>query len=157
MTTSTTRASDALSRALCEIDIRFSSAELIRTPAGSRLMCVVGSGDVTGPDLRGSVLPGSADWISVGEDLVAELDVRAIIRTDDGADIEMTSTGRAQLGSHLERFLGGGTVTAAEAYIRSLPLFRTSDERYAHLNAVTCVARCDISLSGVHYRVRTLG
>jgi len=39
-----------------------------------------------GPRLRGTVLPGgSADWLLLRVDGVHELDLRATLRTDDGA------------------------------------------------------------------------
>jgi hypothetical protein len=55
------------------------------------------------------------------------------------------------------RFLAGETVTSEEAYIRSLPLFETSDDRYSYLNGLVTLALCDISLTGVHYRVYEIG
>jgi hypothetical protein len=53
--------------------------------------------------------------------------------------------------------MAGATVRADEAYIRSLPLFETSDARYTELNGLVTVAHCDISLTGVHYRVYVVG
>ena len=44
-------------------------------------------------------------------------------------------------------------MTSGEAYIRSLPLFETSDPRYSFLNGLVTVGLCDISLSAVHYRI----
>jgi hypothetical protein len=93
----------------------------------------------------------------IGDDMTARVDVRAVIRTDDGAHIQMTSTGRVVLGAHASRFLAGGTVTAEEAYIRTSPLFDTSDERYTGLNDVVTLGFCDISLHHIRYRIYTVG
>ena len=142
---------------LCTIDVSFGQVPSCPTPVGTRMLFGVVRGRVEGERLRGSVVPGSADWLTIGDDRIGRVDVRAVIETDDGATIQMTTTGRAQLGEHAGRFLDGETVTAEQAYLRSLPLFETSDERYAFLNGLVTLGLCDISLSGVHYRVYEIG
>ena len=42
-------------------------------------------GEFAGPQLRGKVLPGRADWQILRGDGVAELEARYTLRTDDGA------------------------------------------------------------------------
>jgi hypothetical protein len=142
---------------LCRIDVCFGHVPSFRTSVGTRMLFGVVGGRVDGDRLHGSVVLGAADWLTIGDDLIGRVDVRAVIETDDGATIQMTTSGRARLGEHADRFLAGETVTADEAYIRSLPLFETSDDRYAYLNGLVTLALCDISLSGVHYRVYEIG
>jgi Protein of unknown function (DUF3237) len=63
-------------------------------PHGTRRTVPITGGDFEGPRLRGSVLPGgSADWLLLRADGVLELDLRATLRTDDGALISMRSFG----------------------------------------------------------------
>ena len=63
-------------------------------PHGTRRTAVMTGGDFEGPRLRGSVLPdGSADWLLLRADGVLELDLRATLRTDDGALISIRSFG----------------------------------------------------------------
>jgi hypothetical protein len=142
---------------LCTIDVEFGRVPSFPTPVGTRMLFPVVGGRVEGGRIRGGVVPGSADWLTIGDDLIGRVDVRAVIETDDGASIQFTTSGRARLGAHATRFMAGETVRADEAYIRSLPLFETSDERYAHLNGLVTVAHCDISLTAVHYRVYLVG
>jgi hypothetical protein len=142
---------------VCTIDVTFGAVPFFRTPVGTRMLFGVIGGRVEGDRLRGSVVPGSADWLTIGDDMIGRLDVRAVIETDDGATIQMTTSGRARLGERVGRFLAGETVTSEEAYIRSLPLFETSDDRYSYLNGLVTLALCDISLTGVHYRVYEIG
>jgi hypothetical protein len=142
---------------LCTIDVEFGQVPSFQTPVGTRMLFPVVGGRVEGERIRGAVVPGSADWLTIGDDLIGRVDVRAVIETDDGASIQFTTTGRARLGAHATRFMAGATVRADEAYIRSLPLFETSDARYAQLNGLVTVARCDISLTAVHYRVYVVG
>jgi hypothetical protein len=92
----------------------------------------------------------------LGNDLIARIDVRAVLRTDDGAAIYMTNTGRARLGEHAGRFFAGELVTAEEAYIRTAPLFDTTAERYARLSSLVTIAYCDLSPTEIRYRIYAL-
>src|SRR5260221_12193568 len=63
-------------------------------PHGTRRTVPLTAGSFEGPRLRGTVLPGaSADWVLLRADGVLELDLRATLRTDDGALISMRSFG----------------------------------------------------------------
>ena len=141
---------------LFDMHIEFESVPSFATPRGTRMLFAARSGRFTGPGIAGTVLPGSADWLTVGDDLIGRIDVRAVLRTADGEHIHMTNTGRVVLGEHAGRLFAGGRITAAEAYIRTHPLFDTSAPRYAHLNGITTVAFCDISLTDIHYRVHAV-
>ena len=54
-------------------------------------------GRCEGPKIAGDILPGGGDWILLGTDQVARLDVRATLRTDDGAHVHLTNTGRERM------------------------------------------------------------
>src|SRR5258708_15826639 len=63
-------------------------------PHGTRRTAPLSGGSFEGPRLRGTVLPGgSADWLLLRSDGVLELDLRATLRTDDGALVSMRSFG----------------------------------------------------------------
>jgi hypothetical protein len=139
---------------LCDFWIKFSRHELEHTPLGLRFTVIVEDGWVRGDGLNGKFLPGGGDWITVGADGVARLDVRASLQTDDGAIVMVTNTGRARLDADvMDRFIKGDLIPAADMYARSSPLFETGDERYAWLNATHTVAVNQFSLHEVHYRV----
>lgn len=143
-------------RALMTIDIDFHPVPVYETPVGTRMNFAVASGKAQGPGFEAGLLPGSADWLLIGVDRVARVDVRATLLTDDGAHVYMTNSGRVSLDEHIDRFLTGETVTASEAYIRTVPLFETSSERYTALNTMATVAFCDISLTHIHYDIYAL-
>ena len=63
------------------------------TPQGDRTIVYVTGGTFEGPKLRGEVLPGGGDWIRRRADGVMQLDVRATLRTDDGALIYVQYSG----------------------------------------------------------------
>jgi hypothetical protein len=113
-------------------------------PQGDRYVVAVTGGTVDGPKVKGKVAenPGG-DWLTLRADGSFKLDVRLIIKTDDGADILMTYTGI-------------GVRTATGVAIRSAPLFETGDERYAWLNNVQAVGIGAPGRGDVTYQVYAL-
>jgi hypothetical protein len=142
---------------LLDMHVEFEPVPTIATPRGTRMVFAARTGRFAGPGIAGTVLPGSADWLTVGDDAIGRVDVRAALRTEDGEHIAMTVTGRVVLGEHATRLFAGEQVTAEQAYIRTHPLFDTSAPRYAHLNGLATVAFCDIALTDIHYRVYRIG
>ena len=55
------------------------------TPSGERRIVYMTGGKFSGPRLQGRVLPGGGDWLVVGPQRNAILDVRACLEMDDGA------------------------------------------------------------------------
>ena len=88
--------------------------------AGHVRIAPVTGGTFAGPNIRGTVHPGGADWITQVQGH-SSLDVRITLETDDGALIFMTYTG----------VVGRG---AGGLYWRVRPIFSTADERYDWLN-----------------------
>jgi Protein of unknown function (DUF3237) len=142
---------------LCDFRIEFEHHQIYPTPVGMRVTYVVKGGRFEGSDLSGEFLSGGGDWVVVGSDRVARLDVRATMRTHDGALIHITNIGRARLDDEATaRLYQGELIRSDEMYARSSPLFETGDERYAWLNSVHTVAVNQFSLSEVHYRIYTV-
>lgn len=113
-------------------------------PLGQRMIFDFTGGWFEGPKLKGEVLPSGGDWLRVRSDNVMELDVRATMKTDDGAIIYVSYTGILKL--------------QPEAYFRTTPRLYTGDERYAWLNDIICVAignpaHLNVGQNQVGYRV----
>lgn len=123
-------------------------------PYGMRQIFDVTGGEVTGPRLRGRVLPSGADWILVGADGVGRLDVRATIETHDGANIYVSYTGVLHMTDEVMQAVAGGGVTEfGETYFYVSPRFETGDSRYAWLNGVFAVSQGRVGPLRVEYRV----
>ena len=61
--------------------------------AGKRRIIPIIGGTVTGPYLSGKVLDIGADWQTIFDNGLAELDTRYAFQTDDGAVIEIINYG----------------------------------------------------------------
>jgi hypothetical protein len=107
------------------------------TPSGNRRIGLVAGGTFEGAKLRGTVLPGGADWIISRPDGVTALDVRIVLQTDDGATIGLQYKGlRHGPAAAMEKVNSGQYVDPSEYYFRTAVTFETASPRYAWLNKV---------------------
>jgi hypothetical protein len=110
------------------------------SPLGHRRIIPVEGGEFEGPKLRGSVLPGGADWMLSDSKGVAHVDVRLALQTDDREQIYMTYRGLRhgppEVMARLER---GESVEPHEYYFRIAPSFETGSTKYAWLNRILAV------------------
>ena len=143
---------------LADMHVDISAVHVAGSALGTRLTYVIAGGSIAGPRLRATVLPGGGDWVLVGTDGVARLDIRATARTDDDVLLTLTSIGRILMTPEVtERFLAGQPIRHDEMYGRSSPLFDTDDERYRWLTGLYTVAVNEVSLTTVDYRVFAVG
>ena len=124
-------------------------------PLGTRRTAPIGGGTFEGPRLRGTVLPGgSADWLLLRADGVLEMDLRATLRTDDGALISMRSFGLRHGPPEVIAAIGRGeTVDPATYYFRTTPRFETGHPAYTFLNRLVAVASGDRRAEGPVYTI----
>ena len=129
-----------------------------QTLVGERRVVPIVAGEIAGPQLRGQILPGGADWQVVCADGTALLEARYTVLTDDGALVYVRNLGlRHGPTDVLERVQRGEAVDPAEYYFRSTPRFEAGDTRYAWLNRILAVGSGARLASEVHldiYAVR---
>jgi uncharacterized protein DUF3237 len=158
MTATTDIATTFLFELVAELEPR---VDLGPGPLGRRMFDRVGKGSFTGPRLKGEVLPGSGDPLLRRNDGVAVIDARALLRTDDGAHILMTYSGRAVVPTDVLILLNDPQtrhlVDPSTYSIWAAPLFETGDPRYAWLNSVVAVASAELTADGVRWRVFQVG
>lgn len=116
-------------------------ARIKNGPHGTRVIADVTGGTFDGPRLRGHVVAPGGDWLHLRANGTAQLDVRLLLVTDDGASILMAYKGINRDGG---------------AYVRTAPLFETGDERYSWLNDIQAVATGQRTAEGVTYDVYAL-
>jgi hypothetical protein len=126
---------------LFRIEILVEGGTGFPTPAGERRVGLLKSGRFHGPVANGVVLPGGADWMLTGSDGATRLDVRAMLRADDGQVIGITYTGlRAGPPEVLARIAAGEVVDPAAYYMRTAIRFETGPGPLEWLNRVLAVA-----------------
>ena len=127
------------------------------TPAGDRRIVNIRGGRFEGPKLRGEVLPSGADWIRAEPGGRLRLDVRAALRTDDGAVIYVQYQGvRHGPPETIRRLDAGEAVDPSEYYFRTLLTFETGDPRYDWLNGTVAVGVGKRLPDGPVYRVHAV-
>lgn len=109
-------------------------------PHGTRVIVGINGGTVKGPKVNGTVAHLGADWLTLRADGTAQLDVRALVTTDDGVPIHM-------------HYLGVMAPSADGPRIITAPLFEVGDERYTWLNGVQAIAIGSTGTNSVDYDV----
>jgi hypothetical protein len=110
------------------------------TPGAYRRVGVVTGGSFEGERLSGAVLDGASDWQTVRNDGSTTLNVRLVLKTEDGALIGMTYQGlRHGPADIIARIEKGEVVDPASYYFRINPLFETEAAKYDWINRVIAV------------------
>ncbi|MGC1457247.1 MAG: DUF3237 domain-containing protein [Steroidobacteraceae bacterium] len=104
-------------------------------PEGARRVVPIRGGTFEGIRLRGTVLPGGADWQYLRADGVMMVEAQYLLRTDDGVIIQVNNRGMRHGPEAVMRRLGAGeTVDPAEYYFRATPRLCAPAGHYAWLN-----------------------
>jgi hypothetical protein len=122
------------SRLLMVLRLTTSATQDIGTTSqGALVIFPVIGGSFEGDRLRGTVLPGGGDWVTIHRDGTFTLDLRITLQTDDGDLIHMTFTGVRDDANH---------------YFRTVPRFETAAPKYAFLNRLLAVGIGEIRPDG---------
>lgn len=97
-------------------------------PTGYRRIVPITGGTVDGPDLQGEILPGGADWNTIGPDGTVSVWARYDFRTSDGAIVGVINAGTQA---------GGGEIDPASFALITHPVFEASAEAPSWLNSDT--------------------
>ena len=112
-----------------------SASEMGQGRAGQRRIIPIVGGRVSGPALNGDILNIGADWQTVFDSGLAELDTRYAFRTDDGAVIEIRNFGyRHGPDDVMQRVAAGDQVDPSSYYMRTHARLETGHPDYAWVN-----------------------
>ena len=110
-------------------------------PYGERRYVPLGGGTVQGPELNGALVEGGVDWQVNRSDGVLDIAAHYVIRTDDGALVEVQSDGmRHGEPAVMARLAAGEAVGRDEYFFRTLMRFTTGAPQWLHLNKVLALA-----------------
>jgi len=99
-------------------------------------------GWVKGPRISGMLLAPGGDWFRVLPSGASRLDVRATIKTDDGALIYLSYNGIFKDSKETEeRAEKGEVLTSRDLYFVIAPTMQTSAKKYDWLNGVQCIGK----------------
>jgi hypothetical protein len=108
---------------------------------GERRYVPLGGGTVEGPELNGRIVDGGVDWQVNRADGVLDIAAHYVIRSGDGALIEVQSDGmRHGPPQVMARLARGEAVARDEYFFRTLMRFQTGAPAWVHLNKVMAIA-----------------
>lgn len=108
---------------------------------GERRYVPLGGGTVAGPELNGTLVEGGVDWQLNRADGALEIAAHYVIRSDDGALIEVQSDGLRHAPPEVMARLARGEQVPRELYFfRTLMRFTTGAPQWLHLNKVMGLA-----------------
>lgn len=130
-------------RFLCRITARVAPLiTLGEGPYGERRYVPIIGGMVEGGALAGEVLSGGVDWQIQRQDGTLDIKAQYVIRTDQGALIEVESKGyRHGPVEVMARLAKGQPVSPEDYYFRTAMTFQTGDPSWAYLNSVLAIGK----------------
>ena len=113
-------------------------------PLGERRVVNILGGTFEGPQMRGEVLGGGADWQIARNDGVLELDARYTLKEARGGLVQVTSQGYRHGPPEVMARLGRGeAVDPNDYFFRSVMRFETGAPELAWLNKTIAVATAE--------------
>jgi hypothetical protein len=126
-------------------------------PFGARFVGVVGEGWVKGDRINGHLVGPAADWAIAGADGYAQIDVRAQIRTDDGADLYLHYNGSLEMSeAAMAALLGDGETSFGDNYWFTHVRLESGAERYQWVNRAMFVGHGRAATDGIEYEIYRL-
>jgi hypothetical protein len=122
-------------------------------PVGRRVVAAIGSGSVKGDRINGAIVGPGGDWAVLGGDRYFQIDVRAQIKTNDGAVLLLTYTGSLELNERVTAALAGGETRLEDHYYRIHVRMESGDERYSWVNRTLFIGEGRLTPTGVVYDV----
>ena len=96
-------------------------------PTGTRRIVDILGGTFEGPKVKGTLVPGGADWQLIRADGFTDIDARYTLQTDAGGLIYVSNVGIRHAPPEVMRRLNAGeTVDQSQIYFRSVPKFETA-------------------------------
>ena len=120
----------------CSLTVKLDKPLVVgETPHGNRRIISIIGGSVSGPGIKGVILPGGADWQVVRADGVAELEAHYRFKTDDNIIIYIKNVGlRAATPEVAAQITRGENVDAGLYYFRTVPKFEAPPGKYGWVN-----------------------
>ncbi|MDA1237794.1 MAG: DUF3237 domain-containing protein [Proteobacteria bacterium] len=104
-----------------------------------RIIPIIG-GHFRGPKVEGTILNLGADWQTIGNDRLSELDTRYALRTKDGATIEVINKGfRHGPEAIIDRLAAGEDVNPSEYSMITQAILETGHKKHNWVNKLSFI------------------
>ena len=125
----------------CRLEVELAPIrEMGQGRGGARRIIPIIGGTVTGPKLNGTILNLGADWQTIFDNGLAQLDTRYAFETHDGALIEIINYGyRHGPQEVIAAIARGEDVPHSDYYMRTHARLETGDARYDWVNKMLFV------------------
>ena len=134
------------------------SAQIGITPRGYRTIAPIIGGDFDGPGIKGTVLPGGADWVLLPEPGKMLIDVRLTLKTQTGGLIYTQYEGRFNGSADAMAKLAKGEALPSNAYsLVTHVRFETGEKELAWLNDIVAVGIGEQSGFNPIYEIYQIG
>ncbi len=121
---------------VCDLAVTIDApVEVGSTAMGLRRMIPITGGTVTGPLMRGRIVPGGADFqLIVADGTQAHLDARYVLELDDGTRVFMQNKAlRVASAEDSAKIRRGEPVDPTRVYFRCQPSFEASTSQWSWL------------------------
>jgi hypothetical protein len=121
---------------VCDLAVTIDApVEVGTTAMGLRRMIPITGGTVTGPLMRGRIVPGGADFqLIVGDGTQAHLDARYVLALDDGTRVFVQNKAlRVASAEDSAKIRRGEPVDPTRVYFRCQPSFEASTPQWSWL------------------------
>jgi Protein of unknown function (DUF3237) len=128
---------------MTQLDVAVGPVVSLGAPArhGERRYVALGAGTARGPELNGTLVEGGIDWQVQRADGATDISAHYVIRSDDGALIEVQSDGIRHGPPEVMARLARGEAVPPEAYyFRTVLRFTTGHPAWLHLNKLLAIA-----------------
>jgi hypothetical protein len=143
-----------------ELMFHFSVGESIAiggVPSGTRLAVAMVDGWAKGDRITGRLVGPAADWPIVGPDGFAQIDVRAQIRTDDGADLYIHYEGSLEMSDAvMAASTSDGETGFGDQYWYTHVRLESGAEAYQWVNRTLFVGQGRMATDGIEYVIYRL-
>jgi hypothetical protein len=121
---------------VCELKVRLKDPLTVgQTPRGLRRIIPIIGGTVEGPNIKGEIIEGGADWQFIRDDGVTELEAHYQFMTSDGVIIYIKNQGiRVTTPEVAAKIARGEPVDGSEYYFAAVPKFEAPEGKYYWMN-----------------------
>ena len=145
---------------MTQLDIAVGPVVSLGGPArhGERRYVTLGAGTARGAELNGTLVEGGIDWQVQRADGATEISAHYVLRSTDGALIEVQSDGIRHGPPEVMARLARGEPVAPDAYyFRTLLRFTTGHADWLHLNRMLAIGVGRREAARVHLDVWRVG